>query len=685
MFLKAINIVAPVKNIRIKVRTEPRMNGEILKAIQKRNDLYDTFRKNKDEQMFVNYKKQRNEVIQLIKKAKSSFFNEKIFENRNNSRKLWKTLKLVGYSNRVKTKSLNLNLDIGGKVISDKSEVANNLNNFFTTIANTLVKKLPSQLGLYDSVFLQSFYQGKGALADSFSLVKVSNDKILKMLKGLNPNKATGLDNIPARFILDAAEIISPCITHITNLSIEQSTFPVDFKRARVIPLYKKGSKLEQGNYRPVSILCCISKIIEKVVFEQVDSYLTTHNLLYEFQSGFRKSYSTDTCLLYLTDFIKKEIDEGNYCGMILLDLQKAFDTVNHDILLNKLMAMGFNKASIQWIQSYLGGRDQVVDVSGTLSKPLSLSCGVPQGSILGPLFFLLYINDMKAACDCNLLLYADDSALVVSHHNKDEVERTLSSELQKVSIWLAENKLSLHLGKTESILFGSCVKLRRSPGLNIKVGNTEILSKDTVSYLGCVLDSKMTGEGMATRVITKLNQKIKFLARITHFINREAMQILAGALVQGHFDYACISWYNNLPKILKNKLQTSQNKLIRLIHNVHARTHLLPCHFRSLKWLTVEDRVAYFNLNMVHRIINCETPVYLINYFNRVNGVHSYSTRRSSTDLVLYRFNTQLGKRSFLYSGAVLWNNLPDNIKNKVSNGAFKLAVKKWLFNKMA
>ena len=190
----------------------------------------------------MEYKKQRNEVHRLIRKAKVGFFNDKIAENRNDPRKLWKTLKLLGYTKTVKTKSFNLNLDIEGTVISDQLTVANSLNNYFTTIVNTLVKKLPNQAGLYGDNHVQQFYLQKGVQADTFSLMKVSNDSIFQKLNSLNPNKATG-------------------------------TFPTEFKRARVAPLYKKGSKLEQGNYRPVSIPCCLSKIIERVVYEQIKNY----------------------------------------------------------------------------------------------------------------------------------------------------------------------------------------------------------------------------------------------------------------------------------------------------------------------------------------------------------------------------------------------------------------------------
>lgn len=226
-----------------------------------------------------------------------------------------------------------------------------------------------------------------------------------------------------------------------------------------MIPLFKKGSKLDPGNFRPVSILCSISKIVERIIYEQIDSYLAEHNLLFDFQSGFRKAYSTDTCLLYLTDFIRKEVEQGNYCDMVLIDLQKAFDTVQYDVLLNKLKALGFSPASLQWVRSYL-----VVDVEGTLSFRLS-------------------------------------------------------------------------------------------------------------------------GELMARKIISKVSQRTKFLARISSLLDSKTLKILADALVQCYLDYACTSWYTGITKGLKDKLQICQNKLIRVILKLHPRSHLLPDHFSSLGW----------------------------------------------------------------------------------------------------
>ena len=250
---------------------------------------------------------------------------------------------------------------------------------------------------------------------------------------------------------------------------------PDDLKSARVVPLFKRGDKTEVGNYRPVSILTIISKVFERVFYDQVESYLDQKKLLHKFQSGFRSRYSTDTCLTHLNYFIKFQMDQGHFVGMVLLGLQKAFDTVDHAILLMKLKALGLSQDVSRWVQSYLSDRQQLVDVSGTLSSHANIPCGVPQGSILGPLLFLIYVNDMSGAVSNKILLYADDSAILVADKCLSNIETALQNEFEVVSECLVDNKLSLHLGKTESILFGSRPRLKSQSFLSINCKGTVI------------------------------------------------------------------------------------------------------------------------------------------------------------------------------------------------------------------
>ena len=375
-------------------------------------------------------------------------------------------------------------------------KVATHFNDFFTYNAASLVNKLPACSGQFGQSHVVEFYRNKHDTEDMFSLANVTVGQVSKILHSMSSSKATGLDESPAKYLKDGSSVISKLLTHIINLSITTGSIPDDLKMARIVPLYKKNSNTHVGNYRPISVLSVISKVFEKVVCMQLSAYLSENRLLYEFQSGFRSSYSTDTCLIHLTNYIKLDNDKGNFTGMVLLDLQKAFDTVDHTILLNKLKWLGADDLTVQWFRSYLTSRTQVTDISGTMWS------GVPQGSILGPLLLLLYVNDLASAVICKLLLYADDSALIASGKNVADIESTLSYELEYVSNWLIDNKVSLHLGKTQSILFGTKRRLSTGVKLNVICNGNVIESKSKVTYLGVTLDQFISGEIIASNIL---------------------------------------------------------------------------------------------------------------------------------------------------------------------------------------
>ena len=682
IFISLIDSIAPVKEIRLKKRTEPWMNNDILESIRLRDQLLHRFNKSRDPDLYSNYCKVRNKIQRDVKHAKARFFLDKIDENKNNPKKLWQHLKSLGYTPSSNNNEAQIILNIDNEVCSSSHRVANYINNFFTNISSTLVKGLPQSSGKFDtdSAAFRNYYNQKGIVPNSFKLSKVSTEFIYNELLALNISKGTGLDGIPAKFLRDGADVLKDQLTHIINLSIETNIVPADFKHARVKPLFKKNSRLDVGNYRPISILSVTSKLLERAVFVQMEKYLNDNNILYGFQSGFRAGFSTDTCLTHLSDYIRSQSSVGNYTGMVLIDLQKAFDTVDHHILCKKLEAMGFS--SVDWFMSYLGDRSQIVSVNGVNSDPATVTCGVPQGSILGPLLFLCYINDMPISVNCKLLLYADDSALIVSGKDVQNISYCLSNELESCREWLVNNRLSLHLGKTESILFGSKVMLKKSRPLSVSCDGNLIKSSNSVKYLGIVLDDTLSGNSIARDILKKAGARLKFLYRQSTSLNSHTRKILCTALIQCHFDYSCSSWFSALSKQYKNKLQIMQNKIVRFILNLGPRTHIGQSELNKVGFLSVCDRVQQLKLNLVFKIFYDTCPEYLKSNFIRLRDVHQHSTRGSPFN---FRVPSIKGSsdRTFYFTGIELWNSLPNTIKQIKNTSRFKLNVKKHLANK--
>ena len=548
-------------------------------------------------------------------------------------------------------------------------------------MAADLVSKLPSPCGLFHttSEAFKSFYSNKIGLRSSFCLSPVSGQFVRKQLLSLNTKKAVGLDDISSLFLRDGAECIVAPIKHIINLSIITETVPAAFKEAKVKPLFKKGSTLDPGNYRPVSILNVLSKLLERAVHSQLSEYLERRGLLFENQSGFRGGYSTDSCLIGLSDYIKGEISKGNMVGMVLIDLQKAFDTVDHVILKEKLSSIGVS--STAWFESYLMGRKQCVDIGGTRSEFLPVTCGVPQGSILGPLLFLIYINDMSISLNCRLSLYADDSALIFSHHDSDFIAGHLSTELSRCKRWLVDNRLSLHVGKTESLLFGSKRKLKGVGNFNVHCDGAPVERKFCVKYLGVMLDENINGNVHAGNLLKVCAGRLAFLYRNSSLLDTKCRQTLCATLIQPHIDYCCSSWYGGLSAVLKERLNVVQRKMVRFIHSMDYRVHVESKNLRSLAWLNIPDRVRFFRMSHLFRIRHKLAPRYLLPNFKSISDTHTHNTRGSSYNFCLSR-NLSLSPNGFSFIAIKQWNELPNSLKSIENFRVFKRKLKQFLLN---
>ena len=330
-------------------------------------------------------------------------------------------------------------------------------NKFFATIGIKLAEKFTTRNTLTTN--------GVNQASSIFAFKAISCESVIKMINELKPNKAVGLDKVSSRLLKDAADIIASSLTSLFKIFINIGCFPSTWKLAKISPLFKKGSKQDPSNYRPISVLPTISKLLEKTVHMQLYSYLCDNNLLSQKQSGFRLNSSAVTASAMFTDKILSAMDKGELTGAVFIDLTKAFDTVNHSILLSKLCSLGVPNASLSynWFESYLSNRCQVTVCNGTKSSPETVQIGVPQGSILGPLLFTLYINDLPDYLEhCDVTLYADDTVLFISDKSLHNIKSYMNSDLEKLNNWLKLNHLTLSISKSKFMIIGSSQRLNK-------------------------------------------------------------------------------------------------------------------------------------------------------------------------------------------------------------------------------
>ena len=545
-------------------------------------------------------------------------------------------------------------------------------------MAQNLLKKLPLMQKIFGEDSLSTYYEKMNLKANQFTFSEVSYETVESLLMGIEPSKAAGIDNINGRFINDGANILAFPITQICNLSIKFSSFPSDCKLAKLKPIFKKGSKTEPKNFRPIFLLPLISKIIEKVIHNQTDQYLSSNKILFKYQSGFRKNHSTNSTLSYLTDSILKGFDTGMCTGMILIDLQKAFDTIDHKLLLQKMLYLGFSTNVTNWFESYLSNRTFVVDVNRNISTAAKLTCGVPQGSILGPLLFLLYVNDMPQSIKSNILLYADDSCIYFQHSDVKTIERQLNEDFSSLCHWFVNNKLSIHFGedKTKSILFANKYKIKKLEKLNITYNNIKIIQHSRVSYLGCILNNTLSGESMALNVINKVNLRLRFLYRNNRYLTPYLRRLLCNALIQPNFDYAIFAWYPNLNTNLKKRIQIAQNKCIRFCLQLDNRSHIGFKEFEKIDWLDTADRFKQILGTTVFKFFKSESPDYMSDLFKpaRQNNIN---TRSTYLKLIQPFRKTNAGQNTLSYQGPGEWIKLPIFLKKETNINSFKHKVK--------
>ena len=444
-----MNIHCPLKSIKVSNRKTVRklwVTTSILNSIRTKDKLYKKFITKPTTENKLKYTKYRNILNNLLRAAKKSHITAEIELNKFNMKETWKTLNNVLGRNK-QTKLPDFFKDPDGNKITDSNKIANNFNDFFTNIGTKLANKISPPDSDYVSPLKSKNKQ------NSIFLNPTNTDEIIKITKNLKSSNSSGIDNISTKLLKMIIHEIAPVLSHIFNRSLLSGIVPSQLKIAKVNPIFKSGDNQVFSNYRPISILPSISKILEKIMYTRLFDFVTKNDILSPHQYGFRPNRPTYMAINDLYCKITDDLDNKHYSLGIFLDLSKAFDTLNHDILLHKLNMYGILANS--WIQNYLSNRKQYVAYNNSTSTHNDIVCGVPQGSILGPLLFLLYINDLPLSShSSHFIIFADDTNILFSHKDPIQLEKLINNELKKISNWFKENKLSFNIDKTNFMIF---------------------------------------------------------------------------------------------------------------------------------------------------------------------------------------------------------------------------------------
>ncbi len=493
-------------------------------------------------------------------------------------------------------------------------------------------------------------------------------------------NSSPGWDDLPAMTFKPVLEHFSKPLTFIINQSIREGIFPDCLKIAKIVPIYKTGDKSLISNYRPISVLTFFSKVFEKIMYNYVLDFINTHNILYKFQFGFRKQHSTSHAIITLVERINTVLNAGNIMVGVFLDLRRAFDTVDHDILVKKLYAYGIRGNILAWFKSYLYKRQQYVYMNKTKSSIQDIICGIPQGSVLGPLLFILYINDLSKASDHLFsILFADDTSIFMEGDTLEQIIYSLNKELDKLSIWLAANKLTLNVLKSYYMIFHRA-RLKHKD-CKVALNNTSLQHVKFTKFLGIIIDDKLSFINHISYIKAKISKGIGILIKTRKYLNKEKRVDLFNTFILPYMTYCLEVWGNAYDSHLEPIIKL-QRKAIRIItfsrYTVDADPLFWELNILPLKKLVIQ-RIGL----QMHKYSTYTLPIAVMELFVTNDTIHAHDTRHA------HDLRHQIGKREYMYKNfsfrAVhIWNHLKsrDNLKTAVSYTVFKHTLKEYLFH---
>ena len=598
---------------------------------------------------FRPYRKRIQVISNKITSKKRSLKKEYIINTLDkigkDTKKLWRLLNVL--ANRKKISD-----DIEPDSLTQ--DQVNEHNKFFATIGS----KIQEQLG-HPKIRTPRKKLNK---IQSFYFKPESTDKIKKLIDNIKIDVAPGKDQLNAKLIKDVKEEIAPIITEIINAGYKNNIFPDCLKEAIIKPIFKKEDQNDISNYRPISLLPILSKVFERAATDQLVKFLEENKILGKHQHAYRKFYSTLTCLVEVTNHIYKLMDQKKHIALLSLDLSKAFDSISHQLLLHKLQAMGLDENSINWIKSYLTSRQQQLKFKNYMSTTTPVEAGVPQGSILGPLLFLCFTNDLAEDFEglCKMFAYADDTQLIIEAPNQEELEHKIKEALKTAQKWYSENTMKNNIGKTEFLIFNNHNNKKFDIHMQDQGKAITLKPKSHIKTLGIFIDDNLNWSKQVKIVKRKTMNAVRNLHRINHLLPKQLRLNLYNAIVTPLFNYCDIIWNGCNAKERKN-LQIVQNFAAKSITG-HRKYDSATDSLCQLQLLNLHQRRKLHEVVFVHKALKNQSAQNICEEYQ--NCISTVNTRNSTTGkLTLPSHNTAKFERSCLHRTIKSWNDAPQDV----------------------
>lgn len=642
---------------------QPWMSKGLLKSSKVKNKLY---RRSITTGLIpdqIRYLKYKNLFTKLCKISENKYYLNEFAKRKNNFKRTWDLLKSCMGIQKLKTP---LSIDANGISVTDDLVLSNIFNNHF-------ISSFKSFNSLANNPLHFKSYLGL-SVVNSFFMLDSTQLEIIDVIKNCKNSRSEGMDHLSNYLLKQIASNIVIPLQYIFNLSFNTGHFPISLKTSKVIPLFKSGDKKLVTNYRPISLVSCLSKIMEKLILSRLIKFLENNHVLVPNQYGFRSKSSTEFAIVDVINFLSKNIESKQFSSGIFLDLSKAFDSLDHFILLQKLHHYGVRGVAHDWFCSYLKNRYQYVCINGRDSEPIAIQSGVPQGSILGPLLFNIFINDfVNSSKILKFILFADDTTILHSHSDIDKLSLIVNKELVAVYDWISSNNLRINLSKTCFIIFGPKI---RTNTINIQliINENEILRVDSTKFLGITICSNLSWAEHILNISNKISKNLGIMYRLKNKFPNYIKKSLYNSLILPYFIY-CVSIWGYSPKSHLEILNLNQNSYLRILFNLKKFDHISSYrNFSNI--LLVKDLYIIYSLSFLFKIKKLNyCPQFnddLVQYKNFCSiNLRKLSEFYFPTPRTNYHFN------SVLLMAMRLWNMLPIQVKNSSSMSIFKKHIR--------